>query len=66
METEGFFGDYEPVGEKVFELRIHYGPGYRVYFEKRDNNTIVLILRAGTKKTQKADIKKAKRQTGEN
>ena len=66
IETEGFFGDYELVGDKVFELRIHYGPGYRVYFEKRDNNAIVLILRGGTKKTQKADIKKAKRQTEEN
>jgi len=63
IETEDYFGDCEPVGEKVFELRIHYGPGYRVYFEKRDNDTIVLILRAETKKTQKKDINKAKKQT---
>lgn len=66
IETEDYFGDCEPVGKKIFELRIHYGPGYRVYFEKRDNNTIVLILRAGTKKTQKTDIKKSKKQTEEN
>ena len=61
IETEGFFGDCEPVGEKLFELRIHYGPGYRVYFAKRGNNTIVLVLAGGTKKTQKSDIKKAKK-----
>jgi len=42
-----------------------YGPGYRVYFEKLENNTIVLILRGGTKKTQKADIKKVKKQNEE-
>ena len=66
IETEDYFGDCEPVGENIFELRIHYGPGYRVYFEKRDNNTIVLVLRAGTKKTQKKDIGKAKKQAQEN
>ena len=66
IETEGFFGDCEPVGEKIFELRIHYGPGYRVYFEKRENNTIVLVLGGGTKKTQKSDIKKAKKLAEEN
>jgi putative addiction module killer protein len=66
IETENFFGDYESVGEKVFELRIHYGPGYRVYFEKIDNNTVLLILRGGTKKTQKMDINKAKEQAREN
>jgi len=61
IETEDFFGDCEPLGEKLFELRIHYGPGYRVYFEKRSNNIIVLLLLAGTKKTQKKDIEKAKK-----
>ena len=63
IETEDFFGDYEPIGEKLFELRIHYGPGYRVYFEKRDSNTTILILRAGTKKSQKTDIIMAKKQS---
>ena len=66
IETEDYFGDCEPVGSNIFELRIHYGPGYRVYFEKRDNNTIVLVLRAGTKKTQRNDIGKAKKQAQEN
>ena len=66
IETEGFFGDCEPVGKKVFELRIHCGPGYRVYFEKRENNTIVLILGGGTKKTQKSDINRAKELAEEN
>ena len=65
IETEDFFGDCEAVGEKIFELRIHYGPGYRVYFEKLENDTIVLVLRGGIKKTQKADIKKAKKQNEE-
>jgi putative addiction module killer protein len=65
IETEDFFGDCEPVGEKLFELRIHYGPGYRVYFERLDNDTIVLVLRAGIKKTQRKDIKKAKKQARE-
>jgi putative addiction module killer protein len=65
IETEDFFGDCEPIGGKLFELRIHYGPGYRVYFERLDKNTIVLILRAGTKKTQKKDIGKAKKQVQE-
>jgi putative addiction module killer protein len=45
IETENFFGDCKLICENIFELRIHYGPGYRIYFEKR-NNTIVLILRA--------------------
>ena len=66
IESEDFFGDCEAVGENIFELRIHYGPGYRVYFERLDNDTIVLILRAGTKKTQKKDIEKAKKQAREN
>ena len=65
IETEDFFGDCESIGSNIFELRIHYGPGYRVYFEKQDNNTIILILRAGTKKSQKKDIEKAKRQNEE-
>ena len=55
----GNYGDCEPVGEGVHELRIHFGPGYRVYFsEQRD--TILLLLLGGSKRTQKQDIKKAK------
>jgi putative addiction module killer protein len=55
----GNMGDCERVGEGVFELRIHYGPGYRVYFGQDGNRIVVLIL-GGAKKTQKKDIKAAK------
>lgn len=55
----GNFGDVEPVGEGVLELRIDWGPGYRVYFA-RLGQTIVLLLCAGDKRTQRKDIKRAK------
>ena len=55
----GNFGDVKPVGEGVGELRIDYGPGYRVYF-LQIGNLLVLLLIGGTKKTQDADIVKAK------
>jgi putative addiction module killer protein len=54
------FGDVKPVGEGVSELRIDYGPGYRVYFQQI-GNVVVLLLIGGTKKTQEADIAKAKK-----
>lgn len=53
-------GDVEPVGQGVSELRIDYGPGYRVYFIKR-GITFVLLLCGGDKKTQARDIARAKR-----
>ncbi|TGV96258.1 MULTISPECIES: type II toxin-antitoxin system RelE/ParE family toxin [unclassified Mesorhizobium] len=56
----GHPGDVEPVGEGISELRIHHGPGYRVYFQKR-GNTIIVLLCGGDKGTQKKDIKTAKR-----
>ena len=51
-------GDVKPVGEAVSEMRIDYGPGYRVYFTKA-GRTIVILLAGGTKSTQAADIKTA-------
>lgn len=54
----GLFGDCEPVGESVSELRIDWGPGYRVYFA-RAGTEIVLLLLGGDKRKQQADIKTA-------
>ena len=51
-------GDVRPVGEGVSELRIDYGPGYRVYFTMR-GRTVVILLAGGDKRTQAADIKTA-------
>jgi len=49
-------GDVKPVGEGVSELRIDYGPGYRVYFTKR-GPSVVILLAGGDKRTQASDIK---------
>lgn len=54
------FGDCEPVGDGVSELREHFGPGYRVYLAKR-GKTLVVLLCAGTKRSQAADIERAKK-----
>jgi len=56
----GLAGDVEPVGNGISELRIHYGPGYRVYFQKRSDIVIVLLC-GGDKGTQDKDIKSAKK-----
>ena len=56
----GLAGDAEPVGQGVSELRIHHGPGYRIYFQKR-GSTIIVLLCGGDKRTQAKDIKEAKR-----
>jgi putative addiction module killer protein len=56
----GHAGDVQPVGNGISELRIHYGPGYRVYFRRR-GETVVLLLCGGDKRTQAKDIATAKR-----
>jgi len=54
----GNFGDCQSVGEGVTEMRIHFGPGYRVYFTRRGTFVYVLLI-GGDKSTQKRDIKRA-------
>ena len=56
----GNFGDYQSVGDGVFELRIHFGPGYRVYFGLHGAQ-VVLLLCGGDKSTQARDIADAQR-----
>ncbi|PIQ43483.1 MAG: addiction module killer protein [Gammaproteobacteria bacterium CG11_big_fil_rev_8_21_14_0_20_46_22] len=51
-------GDYKRVGKGVFELRIHFGPGYRVYFGEHGKEVILLLL-GGSKRSQKGDIEQA-------
>lgn len=55
----GNLGDVEAIGSGLSELRIHHGPGYRVYIRQK-GKVLLCILCAGTKKTQKKDIERAK------
>jgi putative addiction module killer protein len=56
--AQGNPGDVQPVGGGVSELRIHYGPGYRVYFMK-SGKEVILLLAGGDKRTQSKDIRTA-------
>ena len=59
MAKEGNLGDCEPVGDGVHEMRVHVGPGYRLYFTQRRQRVIFLLM-GGDKSTQGRDIKRAK------
>jgi putative addiction module killer protein len=59
----GHFGDCETIGQGLWEMRIHCGPGYRVYFARRAK-VIYLLLVAGDKSTQKRDIERARELAG--
>lgn len=56
----GAFGDWKDVGGGVSELRVHLGPGYRVYFGRK-GKTVVILLCGGEKKSQNSDIKQARK-----
>ena len=56
--TLGNMGDIKPVGDSVFEMREHFGPGWRMYFVQR-GNLIIVMLGGGDKSTQAADITRA-------
>jgi putative addiction module killer protein len=59
IELDDHKGDFKNVGGNIFELRIHFGAGYRIYFTQRGNR-IILLLCGGDKSTQEQDIKKAR------
>ena len=60
LQTEqGNFGDFKFIGDGIYEMRINYGSGYRIYYTK-GNEVVVLLLAGGDKSTQQKDIEKAK------
>lgn len=58
--ASGNVGDAKPVGDEVLELRLHFGPGYRIYYMWRDG-VLIILLNGGDKSSQARDIAKAKR-----
>lgn len=59
LEKDEHFGDSEPVGDGIRELKINYAKGYRIYFKEIDGKVIILLI-GGDKSTQQRDIEKAK------
>lgn len=59
LETEEHFGNCEPVGSGIRELKINYAKGYRIYFKETGGKIIILLI-GGDKSTQQKDIEKAK------
>ena len=59
LEQDEHFGDCEPVGDGIQELKINYAKGYRIYFKEKDGKIIVLLI-GGDKTSQKRDIELAK------
>lgn len=59
LEKEEHFGDCEPVGNGIRELKINYAKGYRIYFKEVDGKIVILLV-GGDKSTQQKDIEKAK------
>ena len=57
---DGNLGDYKSIGDNLYELRLTYGPGHRIYYTKK-GNAIILLLCAGDKSSQSKDIKYAKK-----
>lgn len=60
LAEAGNLGDWKPVGSEVSEMRVAFGPGYRLYFTKRQN-ILVVMLAGGDKSTQARDIKRAQK-----
>ena len=60
LAEAGSLGDWKPVGGDVSEMRVDFGPGYRVYFTRR-GSILIVILAGGDKSTQARDIKRAQR-----
>ena len=60
LALTGNYGDIKPVGNNVYEMRIDYEPGYRLYYAHRENE-IILLLIGGNKSSQQRDIAKARK-----